>query len=168
MVLTSLGAPLQEHRVETSEVIAGTQIRLSGAPKSKLDGFGSVQDGVRYAIYAVALGVSISTWFIALRAPLWLDETVSFFVIKGGFSEILPRQGWPGVPAYPYLLWLWVKMAGTGEIALRISSVLTMLGAVYLLYRSARELFEWDVAVIAAVVFCLHPVIVSESIDVRP
>ena len=154
--------------METSEVIAGTQIRLSGAPKSKLDGFGSVQDGVRYAIYAVALGVSISTWFIALRAPLWLDETLSFFVIKGGFSEILPRQGWPGVPAYPYLLWLWVKMAGTGEIALRISSVLTMLGAVYLLYRSARELFEWDVAVIAAVVFCLHPVIVSESIDVRP
>ena len=43
-----------------------------------------------------------------------------------------------------------------------------MLGAVYLLYRSARELFDWDVAVIAAVVFCLHPIVNSESIDVRP
>ena len=140
----------------------------SRARWAQLDGFGSVPDGVFYALYAVALAVSISTWFLAIRAPLWLDETVSFFIIKGGFSEIISRQGWPGVPAYPYLLWLWVKAVGTGEVALRISSVLAMLGAVYLLYRSARELFEWDVAFIAATVFCLHPIVNSESIDVRP
>jgi hypothetical protein len=125
-------------------------------------------DGTLHAIYALALAVSISTWFIAIRAPLWLDETVSFFVIKGGFAEIFSRQGWPGVPAYPYFLWLWVKAVGTSEIALRTSSVVAMLGAVYLLYRSARELFYWDVAVIAAVVFCLHPIVNTESIDVRP
>jgi uncharacterized membrane protein len=119
-------------------------------------------------MYALALVASISTWFLAIRAPLWLDETISFFVIKGRFSQILSRQGWPGVPAYPYLLWLWARAVGTGEIALRISSVLAMLGAVYLLYRSARELFDWEVAVIAAVVFCLHPIVTSEAIDVRP
>ncbi len=135
---------------------------------ARLDGFRSVPDAAFYALYAVALAVSISTWFLAIRAPLWLDETVSFFIIRGGFSEIISRQGWPGVPAYPYLLWLWVKAVGTGEVALRISSVLAMLGAVYLLYRSARELFEWDVAFIAATVFCLHPIVNSESIDVRP
>jgi hypothetical protein len=118
--------------------------------------------------YALALGVSISIWFIAIRAPLWLDETVSFYVIKGGFSKIIVRQGWPGVPAYSYFLWLWTKAMGTGEIALRMSSVLPMLGAVYLLYRSARELFDWDVAMIAAVVYCLHPIVIPESIDVRP
>ena len=140
----------------------------SRARSAHLDGFGSVPDGVFYALYAVALAVSISTWFLAIRAPLWLDETISFFIIKGGFSEIISRQGWPGVPAYPYLLWLWVKAVGTGEVALRISSVLAMLGAVYLLYRSARELFEWDVAFIAATIFCLHPIVSSESIDVRP
>ena len=43
-----------------------------------------------------------------------------------------------------------------------------MLGAVYLLYRAARELFDWDVAVIAAIVFCLHPIIIFAAIDVRP
>ena len=112
---------------------------------ARLDGFRSVPDAAFYALYAVALAVSISTWFLAIRAPLWLDETVSFFIIRGGFSEIISRQGWPGVPAYPYILWLWVKAVGTGEVALRISSVLAMLGAVYLLYRSARELFEGDV-----------------------
>ena len=43
-----------------------------------------------------------------------------------------------------------------------------MLGAVYLLYLAARQLFDRDAALIAAVVFCLHPVVLSASIDVRP
>jgi hypothetical protein len=38
----------------------------------------------------------------------------------------------------------------------------------YLLYRAARELFDQDVALIAAIVFCLHPIIIFAAIDVRP
>jgi Dolichyl-phosphate-mannose-protein mannosyltransferase len=154
--------------LEASDVLSETRAEASGTRRTQPEGSRSIQEWIVYAMYALALTVSISTWFIAIRAPLWLDETVSFFVIKGGFSEILARQGWPGVPAYPYFLWLWAKAVGTGEIALRTSSVLAMLGAVYLLYRSARELFDRDVAVIAAIVFCLHPIVYSESIDVRP
>jgi mannosyltransferase len=125
-------------------------------------------DTALIAIYALALGLSISVWFLAIRAPLWLDETISLFIVKHGFSEILSRQGWPGVPAYPYILCLWVKAVGRGEIALRISSIAAMLGAAYLLYRAARELFARDVAIIAAIVFCLHPVVVAEAMDIRP
>ncbi len=124
------------------------------------------------ALYALSLAASISLWFIAIRAPLWLDETVSYFWIKGGFRELISRQGWPTVPAYSFVLWLWTKMLGTGEITLRILSILAMLGAVYLLYRAARELFdtesEKDVAIIAAVVFCLNPIVIFAAIDVRP
>ena len=140
----------------------------SPARRAKPEGFRPFRNGARYALYSLAFAVSISTWFIAIRAPLWLDETISFFVIKDGFSRILSRQGWPAVPAYPYLLWIWAKAVGTGETALRVSSVLAMLGAAYLLYCSARELFDWDVAVIAAIVFSIHPIVYSESIDVRP
>lgn len=154
--------------MEAPKILSETQAETFGARRTQADWFPAIPDGTAYAIYALALILAISTWFLAIRAPLWLDETVSFFVIKGGFSEILSRQGWPGVPAHPYILWLWVKAVGTGELALRISSVLAMVGAVYLLYRSARELFDLDVAVIAAIVFCLHPIIVSEAIDVRP
>jgi hypothetical protein len=120
------------------------------------------------ALYGLALVASISVWFIAIRAPLWLDETISFFQIKGKFSEIMARQGWPAVPVYSFVLWPWVRLAGSSEIALRIPSILAMLGAVYLLYRAARQLFDRDAALVAAVVFCLHPVVVSASIDVRP
>ena len=122
----------------------------------------------QYTIYALALAIAISTWFIVFRAPLWLDETVSLFLIKGGFAGIMSRQVWPDAPAYSCLLWLWTKVMGTGETMLRISSVLPMLAAVYLLYRAARELFDRDVAIIAAIVFCLHPIIIFAAIDVRP
>lgn len=134
---------------------------------AKSQGF-KFSERLLYPIYALTLAVSISVWFVAIRAPLWLDETVSYFLIKGGFSEIMSRQGWPTVPAHSYVLWLWTKLAGTTEIALRLSSLLAMLGAVYLLYRTARELFDRDVAIVAAIIFCVHPLVIFAAIDVRP
>ena len=119
-------------------------------------------------VYALALSVAISIWLLPIRAPLWLDETVSYFTIKAGLPRILPRQGWPGVPAYPFLLWCWTKAMGASQVTLRVFSLLAMLGAAYLLYRTARELFEWDVSLIAVVVFCLHQNTVFASIDIRP
>jgi hypothetical protein len=137
------------------------------APQRQQAG-GGLPEGSRSTIYALALAVAISTWFIEIRAPLWLDETVSMFLIKGGWAGIMSRQVWPDAPAYSCLLWLWTKVMGTGELMLRISSVLPMLAAVYLLYRAARELFDQDVAFIAAIVFCLHPIIIFAAIDIRP
>jgi 4-amino-4-deoxy-L-arabinose transferase-like glycosyltransferase len=100
--------------------------------------------------------------------PLWLDETVSIYLIQGGLAGIMSRQVWPDAPTYSCLLWLWTKLVGMGEIALRISSILPMLGAVYLLYRAARELFDREVGLIGAILFCLHPIIIFASIDIRP
>jgi mannosyltransferase len=122
------------------------------------------------ALYLLTLGLSISVWLIAVRAPLWADETLTYYVIKNGFWEIQSRQGWPGVPApgYYYIIWLWTKIAGTSELSLRIPSILAMLAAVYLLYRASRELFGRDIAIITALVFCAHPIVIFASIDIRP
>src|ERR1700739_2563308 len=129
------------------------QTETSG--KSQPARFRFDSERTQFASYALILAVSISTRFIVIRAPLWLDETVSMFLIKGGWAGILSRQVWPDAPAYSCLLWLWTKVMGTCELMLRISSVLPMLAAVYLLYRAARELFDQNVALIAAIVFCL-------------
>lgn len=127
----------------------------------------TISSRVLFGIYGLVLAVSISIWFLAIRAPLWLDETGSFQQINAGFSGIPDRQGL-SFAAYSYILWFCTKIIGTSEIALRVPEILAMLGAVYLLYCAARELFDRDVAVIAAVVFCLHPIVVFAAIDVRP
>jgi len=45
-----------------------------------------------YAYFALASALTISVWMLAIRAPLWLDETCSYWQISGGFSEIPYRQ----------------------------------------------------------------------------
>jgi len=147
---------------------ASGRAAIESATKSPAHPYISSQ--IRAAIditYAVALAASIALWFVAIRAPLWLDETSSYWQISAGFRQIMPRRGLVSV-AYPYILWFTTRLTGTSEIALRIPSILAMLGAVCLLYRSARELFNRDVAIIVAVIFCVHPIVVFSSIDARP
>ena len=119
--------------------------------------------------YVAALLVSISIWFLAVRAPLWVDETLSYWQIAGGFKQIWTRsiQG-NSFAAYAYLLWLTKTLFGSSELVLRIPSILAMLAAVYVFYRCARELFDWDVSLIATIFFILPRGIAFAAIDVRP
>jgi len=121
------------------------------------------------ATYGLAIIVSLSVWFLAIRAPLWLDETGSYWCIAEGLKKIWPRSvELNSFPAYYYVLWLTSALFGSSELALRIPSVLAMLGATYLFYRCARELFELDAALIACLVFILDARIAFAAIDARP
>src|SRR6185312_4171942 len=151
--------------METITPTLETHLKVPASLKSDVE---STQDKVwLYVIYGLALVVSISIWFIAVRSPLRLDETGSYWVIDGGFPHIWSRQYF-SPPVYFYILWLWTKVAGVSEAALRISSITTMVGAVYLLYLAARQLFSRELALLAAIIFCIHPIVVFESIDIRP
>ena len=136
------------------------------------DGLGERQRNHRLlylGAYGLALLTALSVWFLAIRAPLWLDETSSYWSISGGFGEVWSRSiKISAFPAYNYILWLTNAVFGSKELILRIPSVLAMLAAVYLLYRAARELFDQDAAIITAVVFCIHPIVIFASIDARP
>jgi hypothetical protein len=126
-----------------------------------------VPAGIRNAIYVLALGVSIGLWCLAIRAPLWLDETTSYWQINAGFAGIAGRHSLY-FPAYFYILWFFTKILGTSELALRATSIPAMVGAVYLLYRSASELFERDIAFIVSAIFAMHRIVIFLAIDVRP
>ena len=151
----------------TSNAISGNQVEEGRAHQLLPENSHAVWDRAQYAVYTLALAVSISLWLVAIRAPLWLDETSSFWQISAGVRQIFSRRGQVSA-AYPYILWLTTRITGTSEIALRIPSLLAMLAAAYLLFRAARELFDRDVALIAVIFFCAHPIVVFTSIDARP
>jgi hypothetical protein len=119
------------------------------------------------ALYFAALAAAVASWFFAIRIPLWLDETVSYWQISGGLGRIWARQGL-SFPAYSFILWLATKLFGTGELALRLPSVFAMLAAAVVLYRIAREFFSSDAALAAVALFCIHPAVVFAAIDARP
>jgi len=120
-------------------------------------------------VYPAALLASLSIWLLALRAPLWLDETLAYWQVSGGFWKIWSRsQMMPSSIGYLYTLWAAKSMLGSQEIALKIPSTLAMLGAVYFLFRAARELFERDIAFLVCIFFALEPNVVFAATDARP
>lgn len=120
-------------------------------------------------IYPAALLAALSIWFLALRAPLWLDETLAYWQVSGGFAKVWTRsQLMPSSVGYLYILWLAKSILGTSEMALKIPSLIAMLGAVFFLFRGARELFDEETAYIASILFCLEMNVVFAATDARP
>ncbi len=119
--------------------------------------------------YPVALLASLSTWFLAIRAPLWLDETLAYWQVSGGFAKVWSRSAlMPSSIGYLYTLWFAKTILGSSEIALKIPSTLAMTGAVYFLFRSARELYDRETAFLACVFFALTYNVVFAATDARP
>lgn len=120
-------------------------------------------------LYPLALTAALSVWFLALRAPLWLDETLSYWQVSGGFWKVWSRSAlMPSSIGYLYTLWLAKSILGTSEIALKFPSTLALLGAVYFLFRSAQELFDRETAYIASIFFALEGHVVFAATDARP
>lgn len=120
-------------------------------------------------IYPAGLLASISIWFLAIRAPLWLDETLAHWQVSGGFGKVWSRSLlMPSSIGYLYTLWFAKTILGSSEIALKIPSTLAMLGAVYFLFRATRELFDQEMAFIACIFFALTNNVVFAATDARP
>jgi len=121
------------------------------------------------ALYFLSLLAGTSVWFFSCRSPLWLDETVSYWEISGGFAQIRSRTI-PGLsfPAYSYILFSFRELFGNSEMVLRIPSVLAMLAAVFVLYRIARNFLDYHMAIVTCLLFCLQKNVVFAAIDVRP
>ena len=119
--------------------------------------------------YPVALVASLSIWFLAIRAPLWLDETLAYWQVSGGFAKVWSRSAlMPSSIGYLYTLWVAKSILGSSEIALKIPSTLAMLGAVYFLFRAARQLFDLEFAFLSCIFFALEYNVVFAATDARP
>jgi Dolichyl-phosphate-mannose-protein mannosyltransferase len=123
----------------------------------------------RKLIYPVALLALLSIWLFALRAPLWLDETLAYWQISDGFWKIWGRsEQMPSSIGYLYTLWVAKSVLGGHEIALKIPSTLAMLGAVYFLFRIAREFVDQENAFLICVLFCVEPDVAHAATDALP
>ncbi len=147
---------------ESPEMIDATQSSLG----ARLQHWTSISAKV---VYPLALLASLSIWLLAVRAPLWLDETLAYWQVAGGFGKVWSRSAlMPSSIGYLYTLWLAKSIFGSSEIALKLPSTFALLGAVYFLFRSARELFDRETAFLACVFFALTYNVVFAATDARP
>jgi mannosyltransferase len=118
---------------------------------------------------AIIAALAAFGWVPHLPESLWLDETVTWWVVHGSFSDTLDRAvQYQPHPAYYAGLWGWTQLFGTSEVALRLPSLLAMLAACLLLARVGSALFaDRELGWIAAVVFASSWNVFRESTDAR-
>lgn len=141
--------------------------RVSGA-RSLPAGFASEGVSPRIAAGLILL-LAAASWLPHLPSSLWLDETLSHWVIQDGLAQSIERADLgQSQAAYFVFLWGWAQVFGTSEIALRVPSLLAMLGACFLLARLGAVLLgDRESGCLAAVVFASSWSVFRESVDAR-
>ncbi|HHL39866.1 MAG TPA: hypothetical protein ENJ37_05120 [Deltaproteobacteria bacterium] len=99
---------------------------------------------------------------------LWTDEFTSIDVASLPLREIAAwAAGDVHPPLYYVLLHFWRELAGAGETAARIFSVLPAAATVPLVYLSARHVAGWRVGLLTAVMLAVSPLLVLRGGMVR-
>jgi mannosyltransferase len=117
-----------------------------------------------FIIFVVALLLRV----VALGSKsLWLDEAF------GAYHAQRPELAAPVYiegthpPLYYTILHYWVLIAGSGEVALRLPSVIMSLGGIGLLYLLARLLYGREVGLLAAALLAVTPLDVWYAQEAR-
>jgi mannosyltransferase len=119
----------------------------------------------------VVLGAGIVLlWIVPTFSSYWLDETITSWVVQGGFGEMLHRafDHQPMFPTYYVVAWAAKTLGGQREWVLRLPSLLAMgLGAA-VLARLGTRLFDRETGLLAAIVFGVSFQGTYAAVDARP
>jgi hypothetical protein len=114
--------------------------------------------------------VIVALWLRPITSSLWNDEFGTWWVVNGDLHDLVRRaeavQGQS--PLYYAVAWVAKLVAGRSELGLRFPSFVFALGAVWLIHRIGRRLFDRETARIAVLAFAVWPSVVFAASDARP
>jgi hypothetical protein len=131
--------------------------------------FDSPSGGAKWPLILFAI-VAVRLCLMPLIASLAVDETGTWWIVKGSLAETISRASfWTGQPfLYMLIAWSAKQIGGAHEIVLRLPSLLAAGAAVFFLHRLAERLLDRTAALIAIILFLgIQPVAFSAA-DARP
>ena len=119
---------------------------------------------------SIAVVAALGLWIPQLTSSLWADETVTHWIIKGSLHQAVSRAStFEGEsPVYFVIANVWRRLFGSGELALRLPSLLAVAGAAFVVYRIGRRLADDETGILAAIVFVATPGMTFAAGDARP
>ena len=118
-------------------------------------------------IVLLLLAFALRTYQLAAQS-LWYDEAISWYLTRMTLPQLTE---WTAndiqPPLYYYLLWLWVRLVGTSEFALRFPSVAFAWLTLPLLWRLGRRLFGGTAGWLVLVFGILSPLQVYYAQEAR-
>jgi 4-amino-4-deoxy-L-arabinose transferase-like glycosyltransferase len=108
-------------------------------------------------------------WLIPFNSSLWLDELVTWWVIKDSLGDTVHRAfAFQGQTVVFYVLEWLVRQVGSEEWLLRVPSFIEVIAGAFILFRLAERLLDREYARLSVFLFVLWPAVSFESSDARP
>ncbi len=121
-------------------------------------------------IIGALIAAAAAIRFIVIdNQSIWQDEALTLYEARLPFGAMIHTvvhvETTP--PLYFVVTWIWARVFGTGEVALRTISALAGIAVVPLAYLSARELFSRRAAVTAGAFVVVNPFMIWYSQEAR-
>jgi mannosyltransferase len=119
--------------------------------------------------------IALTALAAALRLPtlgsqsLWLDEVLTGNLARGSLGDLFHQaaQQEANPPLFYLFEWVWTRLAGTSEFALRLPSALCGIALVPVGYAIGKKLGGERAAVALAALVSVHPLLVYYSQEAR-
>ncbi len=110
---------------------------------------------VEWYIWAALLLVVLRLWIQPMTSSFWLDETGTFLLVQGTFSQMLEKCArWVGQPTFFIaIVWPFAQLPGPREVILRLPSFIGLAVATVFVYRIGKRLLGNESAGAAALMF---------------
>lgn len=133
-----------------------------------LDRAAAVSGGTWILVGLVALAAAIRIVTVDNQS-YWADEALTAFEARSSFTGMLHTVASVETtpPLYFVVIWVWAKLFGTGEVALRSISALAGVAIVPVAYLCARELVDRRAGLLAAAFMAVNPFIIWYSQEAR-
>jgi 4-amino-4-deoxy-L-arabinose transferase-like glycosyltransferase len=119
------------------------------------------------AVLALSL-LGLGLRFMVTRS-IWLDEAISIAQAQLPFRDMLAGLAAYDVhpPLHHAVLWYSVRLLGTGELAVRIPSIIAGTLLIPMLYGAGRDLYDRRVGLVAAALGSIAPIAIWYSQEAR-
>ena len=113
--------------------------------------------------------LAVTLWKIQVPS-FWRDEGATQSATQRSFADLIAMLGHVDAVhgAYYVLMWLEVRLAGHGELALRLPSALAMAAAAALITVTGRRLVSQRAGLAAGLTFAVLPAVSWFAQDARP
>lgn len=126
---------------------------------------GGRMDWLRWAPW-IAAGVALLVRLPHSGQSLWADELYTLRLAQSPWQDII-AHGDQTPPLHALLLHVWIAVAGTSELALRLPSILASAAAAGLAVVVARRYATGAGPLLAGLLVAAHPVLVGQAIEAR-
>jgi uncharacterized membrane protein len=116
------------------------------------------------ALIIVGLGLRL-----LVSRSIWLDEAISITQAQQPFADMIAGLAAGDVhpPLHHAALWLAVQLFGTGELAVRLPSIIAGTLLIPTLYGAGRDLYDRRVGLVAAALGTVAPIAIWYSQEAR-